>query len=61
VIAQYVRVTEDGKNVRLADLDPLPSNVPGEATGVSTTQPTAPPSTAEFLRGGLQPQSRRET
>lgn len=48
VIAQYVRVTEDGKNVRLADLDPLPSNVPGEATGVSTTQPTAAPSTAAF-------------
>jgi uncharacterized protein YgiM (DUF1202 family) len=47
-IAQYVQVTEDGDRVRLADLEPLPSDIPGEATGGAAPAPTQAPVSADF-------------
>ncbi len=46
--AQYVHITEDGKPVRLADLEPLRSDIPGTASGSTVAQPTAAPADAEF-------------
>lgn len=48
VLAQYVQVTENGERVRLADLDPLPSDVPGEVAGAAAGVPTPAPVEAEF-------------
>jgi len=46
--ALFVQVTEGGRPVRLADLDPQPSDVPGTATGAVAAAPTTAPSSAEF-------------
>lgn len=46
-IAQYIQVTEDGERVRLAELDPLPSDAPGSASA-GVAAPTTAPVQAEF-------------
>ncbi len=47
--AQFVQVTENGKPVRLADLEPQPSDVPGTVAGAAAAAPTAAPVSAEFF------------
>ncbi len=47
-IAQYVQVTEDGERVRLIELDPLPSDVPGEVSGTTVSAPQPSPVSADF-------------
>lgn len=48
VLAQYIQVTEDGERVPLIDIEPLPSNVPGEVSGTSVAAPSASPVNADF-------------
>ncbi len=47
--AQFVQVTEGGKPVRLADLDPQSSDVPGTVSGAAAAAPTTAPVNAEFF------------
>ncbi len=50
--AQFIEVTENGERVRLAELDWLPSDVPGTVTA-GTVSPTATAATqSEFYGGG---------
>ena len=48
-VAQFVQVTEDGQPVRLADLEPLRSDVAGSASGAAAPAATAAPVDAEFF------------